>query len=527
MHQSPRKQAVIYCRVSSIKQTKDGDGLRSQETRCRDFAARKGYTVTDVFQDDVSGSLVERPGMKAMLASIRKRRAQGVVVIIDDVSRLARGLQAHLELRGAIAGAGGVLESPSIEFGEDPDSLLVENLLASVSLHQRQKNGEQTMNRMRSRVLNGYWVFQAPVGYKYHRVPGRGMILRREEPAASVVTEALEGYASGRFETQADVGRFLQTHPLFPRGASGRVANQRVSILIRNCVYAGFVEAPSWDVPMRKGQHDALIAADTWQRIQQRLAGVDAPPRRANLNEDFPLRGFVLCGCCSTPLTACWSKGSHSRHAYYLCPKRGCDSYGKSIRREAIEAEFAELLHTVQPTEGLFKVARAMFEDLWNRRLAQAEGQAKAFAGQLGKIEKQVAQLLERILDASVPSVIGAYEDRIRKLEEEKLILRERMAQTGRPVSSFDATLRTALGFLASPWNLWSSGRLEDRRAVLKLTFASKLHYRRGQGFRTTELSLPFKLLSGSGGSGMEMVRPEGFEPPTCGLEGRRSIQLS
>ena len=43
-----QKQAVVYCRVSSIKQTKDGDGLRSQETRCRDFATRKGYVVTDV-----------------------------------------------------------------------------------------------------------------------------------------------------------------------------------------------------------------------------------------------------------------------------------------------------------------------------------------------------------------------------------------------------------------------------------------------------------------------------------------------
>lgn len=135
MRENNQKQAVVYCRVSSIKQTKDGDGLRSQETRCRDFASRKGYVVTDIFQDDVSGSLVDRPGMKAMLASIRKRRGQGVVVIIDDVSRLARGLQAHLELRGLIAGAGGVLESPSIEFGEDPDSLLVENLLASVSQH--------------------------------------------------------------------------------------------------------------------------------------------------------------------------------------------------------------------------------------------------------------------------------------------------------------------------------------------------------------------------------------------------------
>src|SRR5690606_23746261 len=36
-------KAVIYCRVSSVKQTVRGDGLASQETRCREFAKYKGY----------------------------------------------------------------------------------------------------------------------------------------------------------------------------------------------------------------------------------------------------------------------------------------------------------------------------------------------------------------------------------------------------------------------------------------------------------------------------------------------------
>jgi len=80
------------------------------------------------------------------------------------ISRLARGLMAHFELRVQIIDASGVLVRPSIEFGEDSDSQLVENLLASVSQHQRQKNGKQTVNRMRARIQNGYWVFQAPVG---------------------------------------------------------------------------------------------------------------------------------------------------------------------------------------------------------------------------------------------------------------------------------------------------------------------------------------------------------------------------
>ncbi len=72
-------------------------------------------------------------------------------------------------------------------------------------------------------------------------------------------------------------------------------------------------------------------------------------------------------------------------------------------------------------------------------------------------------------------------------------MIKERMANLGRQASSFDDTLRTALEFISSPWNLWNSERLEDRRAVLKLTFADKLRYMRDEGFRTA--SLPFNML--------------------------------
>ena len=186
-------KAVIYCRVSSTKQTVRGDGLNSQETRCRHFAKYRGYDIVEVFRDDTSGSLTTRPGMQAMLEFLTRQPRDTHAVIIDDISSLARGVQAHFELRLKINKAGGVLVSPSIEFGEDSDSQLVENLLASVSQHQRQKNGEQTINRMRARVQNGYWVFQAPVGYRYERVNGHGKMLVRDEPNATVEQEEKGG----------------------------------------------------------------------------------------------------------------------------------------------------------------------------------------------------------------------------------------------------------------------------------------------------------------------------------------------
>ena len=42
--------AVIYCRVSSVAQLKKGDGLASQETRCREHASYAQKLVTAVIR---------------------------------------------------------------------------------------------------------------------------------------------------------------------------------------------------------------------------------------------------------------------------------------------------------------------------------------------------------------------------------------------------------------------------------------------------------------------------------------------
>ena len=208
-----QQKAVIYCRVSSNAQMKKGDGLGSQETRCREFARHKTHEIVKVFHEQaITGALLQRPEMLAMLKFLRQQK-QDTVVIIDDISRLARNVETHIQLRTAIRCAGGKLESPSIEFGDDSDSRLVEHLLASVVAHQRDKNAEQTKNRMQARAMNGYWGVYTPVGYRYAQVSGHsGKVLVRNEPIASIVQEALEGFASGRFQTQGEVKRFLESH---------------------------------------------------------------------------------------------------------------------------------------------------------------------------------------------------------------------------------------------------------------------------------------------------------------------------
>lgn len=508
--------AVIYARVSSVAQMQKGHGLGSQETRCREFARLKGYEVAEVFCDEaVSGGLIDRPGMLAMLKYLKANRRAEHVVLIDDISRLARDMKAHLDLRDAIAAAGARLESPSIEFGEDSDSILVENLLASVSQHQRQKNAEQTRNRMRARIQNGYWPFISCIGFKHVHSPGQGKVLVRDEPLASIIQEGLEGYASGRFETQAEVKRFFESFPVFPKDRYGVVRNQFVTDTLTKTLYAGYVEAPDWGVSLRKGQHEGLISFETFERIQKRLKEGARAPARPDLNADFPLRGAITCACCERPLTASWSKSKTGvKHPYYSCFNRTCSEKGKSIRRDQIEGDFAALLESLTPAPSLFDLVRALVKHGWDQRLAQAHAFAKTFAKDIQGIEKQIDSLLERIVEASNPTVITAYENKIAKLEREKLVLEEKRVSSGLVRGTFEEMFELAMFFFANPSKLWVSGSHMHRRLVLKLTFADRLQYCRKSGFRTPEMALPFKALASFREGERVMAERGGFEPP-------------
>jgi site-specific DNA recombinase len=528
MTRHTHSKAIIYCRVSDAKQKVRGDGLGSQETRCREYATYRQLSVVEVFREDYTGATSNRPELKALLAFLRKHRSDPHIVIIDDLSRLARDVVAFRKTRDAIIAAGGILESPSIVFGETSDSHFVENVLASAAQHQRQKNAEQTLNRMRARAQNGFWVYGEPKGYRYDKAAGGGRLMYRHEPVASIVTEALEGFASGRFESQAEVKRFLEAQPLFPTGKSGVITIERVKVMLTQPLYAGYLELPQWGVNMRKAQHEPLISFETYTRIQERLNGKARAPVRVDVNEAFALRGFLTCADCDHPMTANFSKGSKGKHyPYYLCRQSGCPSNSKSIARDKVEAAFGELLKTLSPARELFDLAAAIFRDLWDDQAGKAKERKKAMTKEVIEIDRKAAQVVDRIVDAESKTVIGALEKRLDELEQRKLLLAENIAKCGTPTRDYDETFRTSMEFLASPWILWESDLLEDRRAAVKLTFSDQLKYDRKEGFRTPQISLPFKALRDICDCNEVMARPAGFEPTAPRLGIWCSILLS
>ncbi len=506
--------ALGYARVSGKKQVKEGDGLGSQEARIREYAKNRGYpNLSIIFTDDKSGGTDARPGFASMLKFLIKNRGSTCVVIIDDITRLARDVIIHHKLRAAIAATGAKLESPSFEFGESSDDALVENLLASVSQHQRQKNGEQVRNRMKGRLLNGYWCFSSkPPAFEFARVGGQNILVRRE-PIASIVAEGLQGFASGRFQTQAEVQRFLQDSPGFPKLRDGTVKIDRVTEMLTSPLHAGMIEYLAWGISIRKGQHAGLITYEMYQQIQTRLSENAKAPARADLSQHFPLRQAVQCAHCGSLLGGAYSRGRNAEYSYYFCLRKQCPRYRKSFGRDEMHERFESLLKTMVPADEVIDIATGIFREAWERRSASSTERIVRLQKEIDTADKSVGLLIDRIANSSNPELVQAYESHLVNLQRQRAALTEKMEGSSLKQPDFDATLRTALNFLASPWKLWRTGNVEDRRAVRKLVFTHHLQYDPKLGFRTAETTLPFKLLADIAANNGEVVRTTGVEP--------------
>ena len=525
MNSNAPKKAVLYCRVSTTRQATEGHGLDSQATRCRLFAQAKGMEVIGEYYDDASGSLIKRPAMTDMIKFL-SRQKEPIAVIIDDISRLARSIETHITLRAKLAKVGAVLLSPSVNFGQDSDSQFFEHLLAIVAEHGRNKNGEQVKARMLSRMINGYWTFNCPTGYVFKKLPEHGKILVKDEPHASTVKEVYEGFASGRFSSVIEVLRFLQNHPTWPSRLKKSITSESVKDLLTRPHYAGVIHFPNWGLNYIPAKHEAIISFETYQAVQDRLAARAQAPARKDISEHFALRGFVNCGCCGSPLSSCLSKGRHAYYPYYLCHNKECEAYGKSVRKEVIEGEFDELLKTLQPTPHLYELAFEVFKDVWDSRVKELKQHIRHFESEFKNLEQKAEMFLERILQADSPLLIKTYEEKIKTIEAEKVLTKEKMINFGRPKKTFDETFRTAMEFLKNPYKLWVSGMLSDKRAVLKLAFAGNIEYVRNEGFRTANIATPFKLINDLGDNMAEnqkMVEPRGVEPLTSCMPCKRS----
>lgn len=507
-----KTKCVIYCRVSSDRQVKEGNGNQSQEKRCRDFAKNKDYQVVEVFPDEgVSGGLFERPAMRRLIDYLDAHPFDKFVIIFDDLSRFARDLSVHLRLKTELKSRGAKFECLNFNFEDSPEGEFIENVIASKAQLDRQQNKRQVIQKQKARMELGYWSLIPPRALVNQKDPIHGRLLVSNEPYARIYKKAIEAFAEGSLLTIEEVKHFInREYELL--GLKKRISFHAARLALTQILYAGYIEYPHWNVSRRKAHHSGFITIETYDKVQEKLNGNKKHGIRKDYNPDFPLRQMLECIKCHGAISGSWNKGRNKHYANYACVKPGCPYRYKVIRKDKIEPEFEALLVEKKPRSEVLDLVTDVLKDVWTQRKTFKSVIVEKNKDRLKEIDEMISNTGARISKASSEDLVIYYEGELKKLLTEKKDLGTK--DFGKYTDEeFGTATDIVFTALKKPLDMWKSDKKEDKRTIFNMYFAKKLPYDIKQGFGTVTFDPTIGLIQASYGIKTHLVETEGIEP--------------
>ena len=497
-------RAVIYTRVSTEDQAKNGTSLAAQRKACLEYCEREEYEVSRVFvEEGESAKTADRTQLKELLKYCREQR-NIKVVIVYKLDRFARKVQDHQQISALLAGMGVRLRSVTEPIDDSSVGKLMEAVLSGFAQFDNDVRTERTVKGMKERLQEGRWTFPPPLGYRASRDAAGAKTIIPDEVLAPLIAQAFEEFATGLYKREEVLRKITD---LGLRTRKGKhLSPQSFSQMLRKPVYSGRIVIPKWELVVA-GRFQALISREVFDKVQAILDGraVCITPR-AKCHTDFPLRGFVRCGCCSEALTGSWSKGRNRYYAYYHC-QEGCTRANK----DRIENEFQEFIAQLQPNPGYVRLYREIVTDVWQKRQGESKNAQSTISLKVEQLQENKRKLEEAFIYQHAIDR-STYNEMRTKLVEDLTIAGMEL----RDAQGDDIEIAVVLDFaetvLLNASNLWRVAAAEQKQRLQRVLFPEGATYSEGK-YRTAVTSLLFSGSEGNDSKKEGLVALTGIEP--------------
>ena len=453
-----------------------------------------------------SEKTTERPEFQRMLEFCRRNKGRIRYLVVLNLTRFSRNAHDHHVIRALLARLGISLRSVSEPISDDPAGRLTENMLAAIAQFDNDQKAHRSKTGMLAALERGRWPWRAPLGYLNGNVRLGEPSLCPDPERSAAIRRAFEFVSTGRFGV-SDVLQKVTALGLRTRKGK-RLTAQTFGALLKNPTYAGVLTAPGFGIEGVRGDFQPLISHDLFARVQCALRqGRGNTGSRCLKNPEFPLRRFVICDACGTPLTGSAPRGRSRTYAYYHCRK--CK--GLNVRREVLEQRFVDLLESLSPKPEFTALFRAIVVNAWKQR----EGTARTVREQLTRRIEELQRrenrldevfLYERGIDRET------YERQRDRLREEIALARIEEEDARIEEIDVEALVDYSEQVLLSAARLWTDASFEQRLRLQQVLFPQGLRWNE-KGFGIAVTCLAFSQLPLNTSESNDLASPTGFEP--------------
>ncbi len=381
--------AVIYARVSSKEQEKEGYSIPSQLKLLRSYAADNDLKIAKEFVDVETARSTGRTGFNEMLAFLKKANSCRVI-LVEKTDRLYRNIRDWVTVDETDVEIHFVKENFILSKDSGSSAKFLHGIKVLMAKNYIDNLSEEVKKGMREKAEQGQWPNKAPLGYLNNKDTH---LLEIDPDRAPIIKKLFELYATGQHSITS-LHRVAKELGLRFRHSGQYCSRSNIERILKNPIYTGrFV----WNGNSFTGVHEPIISERLFEDAQAQCHKVG---KSKATTRQFAFKGILTCGFCGCAITAEIKKG---KYVYYRCTNGKGKCKQPYVREEKLAEAFAEVVTRI-------RIAPSKSEEIRKALKSSFETEKEFRSKEIAKLKREHTRLQERLDQSYIDKIEGRIE---------------------------------------------------------------------------------------------------------------------
>lgn len=338
------KKVVIYARVSSREQEREGFSIPAQLKLLKEYALKNGFQIVQEYSDAETAQKAGRTNYNVMLDYL-KTNPEVKTVLVEKTDRLYRNFKDYVTLEDYDLEVHLVKEGSIISKNSKSHDKFIHGIKVLMAKNYIDNLSEEISKGLHEGLEQGYWPFQPPYGY----LRGAKKSLIIDKSRILFVRRAFELFATGRYSLRK-LSEQLFIEGYYYKGERPKITQCVLESMLKNVIYVGQMNCNGI---IYQGKHPSLVSRDTFDKVHSAFLKVDKSKVRKNF--DFLYPGLAKCEVCGYSFCGERQKKNniyyHCSHYDRSCPniayvseKHLTQSFRMHLKRIGLNKDLYELV---------------------------------------------------------------------------------------------------------------------------------------------------------------------------------------
>src|SRR6266852_970696 len=376
------RSALVYTRVSSRDQEREGYSIPAQQKSLRAYAQTHDLEVLREFVDVETAKSSGRKQFGEMIRFF-KENPTCRIVLAEKTDRLYRNFHDYILLEDLEIEIHLPKEGLIISKEAKSQTKLVHGIQVVIARNYIENLREEVRKGMREKAEQGIYPSRPPLGYANNKL---AHTIEVDPQKAPLARRMFELYATGN-DSLSSLQKAIQAE------FGQRLAKGYLERLLKNPFYVGLFV---WEGKTYTGTHSPLITINQFEQVQAVFRGRNKPKYRKH---EFAFRGLLTCAYDNCLVTAEIKK---AKYIYYRCTQHRGKCALSYFREEELGNRLGQILKDIHiPDEVFANLQSSLLADKHSREATHKQQQER-LQERLALLRRRMEQIYLDKLDGRV-----------------------------------------------------------------------------------------------------------------------------